>query len=121
MCFRCGSEDQFIENCPKLVTPNKKFYWTMEDPKTHAYKQTKIDKTSDNSIDESELQKIYVCMACIYTNKEIPGRDLGDRQQLDNCILESVATCHMTQEVSESIPGLLVERDKYHSEKNCRS
>ena len=33
--------------------------------------------------------------------------------QLTNCILDSGATCHMTPEVSDFIPGLLEDKDKH--------
>ena len=37
----------------------------------------------------------------------------GDSSQLTNWILDSVATCHMTPEVSDFIPGTLENTDKY--------
>ena len=37
----------------------------------------------------------------------------GDSSQLTNWILDSVAMCHMTPEVSDFIPGSLEHRDKY--------
>ena len=37
----------------------------------------------------------------------------GDSSQLTNWILDSVATCHMTPEVSDFIPGTLEDTDKY--------
>ena len=37
----------------------------------------------------------------------------GDSSQLTNWILDSVAACHMTPEVSDFIPGLLEDTDKY--------
>ena len=36
-CFRCGSEDRFIANCPKQDTLDKKAHWNTENPKIHAY------------------------------------------------------------------------------------
>ena len=37
----------------------------------------------------------------------------GDSLQLTNYILDSGATCHMTPEVSDFIPGTLEDTDKY--------
>ena len=37
----------------------------------------------------------------------------GDSLQLTNWILDSGATCHMTPEVSDFIPGSLEDTDKY--------
>ena len=37
----------------------------------------------------------------------------GDSSQLINWILDSGATCHMTPEVSDFIPGTLEDTDKY--------
>ena len=44
-------------------------------------------------------------MARISDNDEYPSRDLGDSLQLTNWILDSEATCHMTTQVSDFIPG----------------
>ena len=40
-------------------------------------------------------------------------KEYGDSLQLTNWILDSGATCHMTPEVSDFIPGLLEDMDKY--------
>ena len=37
----------------------------------------------------------------------------GDSSQLTNWILDSGATCHMTPEVTDFIPGKLEDTDKY--------
>ena len=52
-------------------------------------------------------------MAHMYTNEETPRKDYGERLQLTNYILDAGATCHMTPEISDFIPGLLVETDEY--------
>ena len=52
-------------------------------------------------------------MARMSSNSEIPIRDFGDNSQLTNQILDSGATCHTTPEISDFIPGSLVETDKY--------
>ena len=87
--------------------------WIVVSLKTCAYISTKIDKISDNSIDQSESQKIYVYIAHMSCNAEIPRRYFGDRSQLTNLVLDSGVTCHMTQDISDFIPCSLVEMDKY--------
>ena len=52
-------------------------------------------------------------MAHISSNAESPVRDYGYISQLTNCILDSGETCHMTPDISNFIPGLLAEADKY--------
>ena len=77
------------------------------------YISNKRDKTLENSTDESESQKIYASMALMSSNSEGPIRNYGDSSQLTNWILDLGATCHMTSEISDFIPGSLVEEDKY--------
>ena len=52
-------------------------------------------------------------MAQISGNDKISSRYFGDSLQLTNWILDSGATCHMTPEVSDFIPGLLEDKDKH--------
>ena len=52
-------------------------------------------------------------MACMYSNVESPRRDLLDSPQLNNWILDSVATCHMTLDISYFLSIYLVVIDKY--------
>ena len=113
MCLRCGSEYHFIANFLKLDTLDRKIQWNTEKPKKCAYSLTKIYKMSENSKYQSEAQKIYASMARMSSNVEIPRRYFGDSLQLNNCILDSGATCHMTPDISDFIPGSLVEKDKY--------
>ena len=40
------------------------------------------------------------------------NKDYGDSSQLTNWILDSGATCHMTPEVKDFIPGTLEDTDK---------
>ena len=56
--------------------------------------------------------KIYASIARMSGNDECPSGNFGDSPQLTNWILDSGATCHMTPEVSDFIPGLLEDRDK---------
>ena len=46
-------------------------------------------------------------------NDKSSSRDFGESLQLTNLILDSVATCHMTPQVSDFIPGSLEDTDKY--------
>ena len=46
-------------------------------------------------------------------NDKISGRYFGDSSQLTNFILDSGATCHMSPQVFNFIPGLLEDTDKY--------
>ena len=41
----------------------------------------------------------------MYDNDESPSKYFGDSPQLTNRILDSGATCHMTPQVSDFIPG----------------
>ena len=52
-------------------------------------------------------------MAHICSNDECSSRNFGDSLQLTNWILDSRATCHMTPEVSDFIPGSLEDTDKH--------
>ena len=52
-------------------------------------------------------------MAHIFSNAENPTRNYGESSQLNNWILDSGATCHMTQDISYLIPGSLAETYKY--------
>ena len=56
--------------------------------------------------------KIYAFMARMSSNDERKSEKYGDSSQLTNWILDSVATCHMTPEVSGIIPGSLEDTDK---------
>ena len=52
-------------------------------------------------------------MALIYYNVETPRRNNRYSLQLTNLILDSGVTCNMTPDISDFIPGLSVETDKY--------
>ena len=60
-----------------------------------------------NSKENNSDQKIYASMALISSNDECPSRNFGDNLQVNYLILDYGATCHMTPEVSDYIPGLL--------------
>ena len=46
-------------------------------------------------------------------NVECPSGNFGDSSQLTNWIIDSGATCYMTPQVSDSIPGSLEDMDKH--------
>ena len=52
-------------------------------------------------------------MTHMYGNDERPSKCFGESLQLTNWILYPGATCHMTPEVSQFIPGSLEDTDKY--------
>ena len=52
-------------------------------------------------------------MARMSSDDERKSKEYGDIFQLTNWILDSVATCHMTPEVTELIPGSLEDTDKF--------
>ena len=94
MCFRYGSKDHFIANCPKPETSDKKFNWKTENPKNCAYRQKKIYKTPENSTDKSDSQKIYRHMSRISSNVESPRISYGENSQPNNWILDSADPFH---------------------------
>ena len=51
------------------------------------------------------LTKIYSSMECMSGNNKCPCTNFGDSTQLADWILYSRATCHMTPEVLDFIPG----------------
>ena len=102
-----------MEKFPKPYTLHNKVHWNTEKSKISPYISTKIDKTLDNSTDQSNSHKIYAYMACMSSNLESPWRDFGDILQLTNWISDSGVTCHMTPDISNFIPYSLVEDIKY--------
>ena len=60
------------------------------------------DKVKNNSD-----QYIYASMARMSDSDKCPSGMFGDSSQLTDWILDSGATCHMTPEVSDFIPGYL--------------
>ena len=66
----------------------------------------KANRACDNGEDNYD-HKIYASMACMSSDDERKS----DSLQLTNWILSSGATCHMTPEVSDFIPGSLEDTD----------
>ena len=104
-CFRCRSEDHLIAKFPK--------------PPKDSEKRRKSDKSKekgnrvcDNSDDENEL-KVYAYISRMSNDDVRENKDYGNSLQLTNWILDSGATCHMTPEVTDFIPGSLEDTDKF--------
>ena len=108
-CFRCVSEDHPIAKCSKPPKENEKQkkQVRLSERGNHASR-----KECDNENNNNDHQ-IYVFMAQMSDNDEIPNRDFGDSLQLTNWVLDSGATCHMTPQVSDFISGFLEDRDKH--------
>ena len=66
-----------------------------------------------NNGDNDNNQKIFAYMARMSGNDEYPSRYFGDSLQLTTWILDSGEMCYMTPQVSDFIPGLLEDTDKY--------
>ena len=96
-CFRCGSQDHLIAKFPK---PPKEKYKRQNKVRFNE----KGNRACDNGKNNSN-QEIYAFMACMSDNDEFPSGNFGDSLQLTNWILDSRATCHMTPDVSNFIPG----------------
>ena len=104
-CFRCGSEDHMIAKCPKPPKDSEKRR------KSEKYKE-KGNRACDNSDDDNDL-KVYASMARISSDNKRESKNYGNISQLTNWISDSRATCHMTPEVTEFIPGSLEDTDKF--------
>ena len=98
-CFRCGSEDQMIAKCPKPPKDNEK-------RRNQVRSNEKVNLACDNGEDNDD-HKIYSYMARMSSDDEHKSVKYGDSSQLTNWSLDSGATCHMTPEVSDFIPGTL--------------
>ena len=94
---RCGSEDHMIAKCPKPPKYNEK-----------RRKQVRFNEKGNRACDNGDNNydhRIYASMARMYSNDERKSEKYDDSSQLTNWILDSVATCHMTTEVSDFILG----------------
>ena len=104
-CYRCGSEDHMIEKCPKPLKDSDK-------RRKSERSKEKFNRACDNSDDDND-HKIYASMARMSSDDKRKSKDYGDSSQLNNWILDSRATCHMTPEVTDFIPGSLEDTDKF--------
>ena len=71
-----------------------------------------FNRARDNGENNSD-QNIYASMARMSGNDECSSGKFGDSSQLTNYILDSGATCHITPEVSDFIPGQFEDKDKH--------
>ena len=79
-------------------------------------KQVRFNERGNRACNNSENkddQKIYASMARMSGNDERKSEKYGDSLQWTNWILDSGATCHITPEVPDFIPGSLEDTDKY--------
>ena len=72
----------------------------------------KGNRACDNGENDNN-HKIYATMARMSSDDEHESKEYGDSSQLTNWILDSGATCHMTTEVTDLIPGSLEDTDKF--------
>ena len=68
-------------------------------------------KECDNGNNDND-QNIYASMTRMSGNDKSSSRYFGESSNLTNRILDLEATCHMTQHVSDFIPGSLEFTDK---------
>ena len=98
-CFRCGYEDHMIAKFPKPPKENEK-------RRNKVLLNVKGNCACNNGENNSD-QKIYASMERMSGNDECTSENVGDSSQFTNWILDYGATCHMTPEVSDFIPGSL--------------
>ena len=108
-CFRCRSDDHFIEIFIKAPKDNEK---QRKQIRFNERSFRASQKECDNSENNND-QKIYASMARMSDNDEYRSRNFDDISQLTNWILDSGATCHMITAVLSFIPGLLDNIDKH--------
>ena len=88
-----------IAKCPKPLKDNEK-------RRRQVSFNEKVNRACNND-ENNDDHKIYASTERMYSNDECSSEKYGDSSQLNNCILDSVATCHMTPEVLDFIPGSL--------------
>ena len=93
-----------IAKCPKPPKDNEK-------RRKQVLFNEKGNRACGNGKDNNK-HKIYASMARMYSDNERKSVKYGDSQQLTNWILNSGATCHMTPEVTDFIPGSSEDTDK---------
>ena len=87
-----------IAKCPKPPKDNEK-------RRKQVRLNEKVNCACDNGEDNDD-RKIYASMAQMSSDDERKSVKYGDSSPLTNWILDSGATCHMTPEVMDFIPGL---------------
>ena len=104
-CFRCGSEDHMIAKCPKPPKDSEK-------RRKSGKSMEKVNRACENIDDDNDL-KVYASMPRMSSDDKRESKEYSDSSQLTNWILDSGATCHMTPEVPNFIPGSLEDTDKF--------
>ena len=103
--LRCGFEYHVIAKYPRPPKDNEK-----------QRKQVSFNEKSNRACDNGEYDndhKIHASMAIMSGDDERKSGEYCDSSQLTNWILDSGATCHMTPEVTDLIPGSLEDTDKF--------
>ena len=101
-CFRCRSEDHLIAKCPKPPKDGEK-----KNGKKVSFKDKEMGNSAKDNSDNDDDLKVYASMAQMSNDGVSKNKDCGDISELTNWILDSGATCHMTPEVTDFIPGSL--------------
>ena len=94
-CFRYGYKDHIIGKFlkpPKYNEKHRKQVCFSEIVYCASQKECNNGKNKND-------QKIYAFMARMSDYYKYPSRNFGGSSQFINCILDSLATCHMTPEV----------------------
>ena len=94
-----------IAKCPKPPKDNEK-------RRSQVNYNEKGHRACDND-KNNDYHHIYASMARMSSNNERSSEKYGDSSKLTNWILDSVATCHMTPELSDFVPGSLEDTHKY--------
>ena len=88
-----------IAKCPNPPKYNEK-------RRKQVHLNEKGNRACNNGKDNDE-HKIYASIARMSSDDEHKSGEYGDSFQSTNWILDSRATCHMTPEVTDFIPGSL--------------
>ena len=94
-----------ITKCPKPPKDNEK--------RRKCEKSKEKDNYACNNSNDDDDLKVYASMAQMSSDDKRENKNCGDSSQLTNWILDSGATCHMTPEVTDFIPGSLEDTDKF--------
>ena len=98
-CFRCGSEYHMIAKCPMPPKDNEK--------RRKQVRPNEKGNCARSNGKNNDDHKIYISMERMPSSDESSSEKYCDSSQLTNWIFDSGATCHMTPEVSDFIPGSL--------------
>ena len=108
-CFICEYVDHLIVKCLKPPKDNNK-----QQKKVRFIERVNcISQKESKDDDDDNDQYIYAFMARMSMNDKSSSKYFGNSLLFSNWTLDSVATCHMTPQVSCFIPVLLEDTDKY--------